>query len=74
MKQPSNVPGEIRFGNIAMSKGFINGEQLVKAINTQIKMEVENGEHKLLGEILVDIGAMKESQVKKVLKAMKKNR
>ena len=74
MKQPNNVPGEIRFGNIAMSKGFINGEQLVNAINTQIKMEVENHEHRLLGEILVDMEAMKESQVKKVLKAMKKNR
>ena len=74
MKEPSNVPGEIRFGNIAMSKGFITGEQLVNAINTQIKMEVENHEHRLLGEILVDMEAMKESQVKKVLKAMKKNR
>ncbi len=74
MKQPGNVPGEIRFGNIAMSKGFITGEQLVNAINTQIKMEVERGEHRLLGEILVDVGVMKESQVKKVLKAMKKNR
>ena len=42
MKQPGNVPGEIRFGNIAMSKGFITGEQLVNAINTQIKNEEEN--------------------------------
>jgi len=74
MKQPGNVPGEIRFGNIAMAKGYITGEQLVNAINTQIKMEVENHEHRLLGEILVDMEAMKESQVKKVLKAMKKNR
>ena len=74
MKQPNNVPGEIRFGNIAISKGFINAEQLVNAINTQIKMEVECREHKLLGEILVDEGVMKESQVKKVLKVMKKNR
>ena len=73
MKQPSNVPGEIRFGNIAMSKGFITGEQLVNAINIQIKTEVESREHKLLGEILVDEGFMKESQVKKVLKIMKKS-
>ena len=72
MKQPRHVPGEIRFGNIAISKGFITGEQLVNAINKQIKMEVENGEHRLLGEILVDMGSMKETQVKKVLKVMKK--
>lgn len=74
MKQPRHVPGEIRFGNIAISKGFITGEQLVQAINTQIKMEVECGEHKLLGEILVDERVMKESQVKKVLKVMKKSK
>ena len=72
MKQTSNVPGEIRFGNIAMSKGFITGEQLVNAIKTQLNMEVERGEHILIGEILVDMGVMNEKQVNKVIKAMKK--
>jgi len=56
-KKSGEVPGEIRFGTIAISKGFITNEQFVNAIQTQLKGEVERGEHKLIGEILVEMGA-----------------
>ena len=41
-------------------------------IQTQLRGEVERGEHKLIGEILVKMGAMKMKQVNKVIKVMKK--
>ncbi|MDB9823083.1 hypothetical protein OAC89_05210 [Deltaproteobacteria bacterium] len=63
---------EQRFGEISVSKGFITLNNLVQAMSTQVKEDVEKGEHRLLGEILIRLGHMKKSQVSEVLKAMKK--
>jgi len=61
-----------RFGEIAMSKGFITKEQLANVMTTQVKGEIERSIHKLIGEIMIDEGVMDESQVKEVLEAMMK--
>jgi len=59
-----------RFGEIAMSKGFITKEQLANVMTTQVKEEIERSVHKLIGEILIEMGVMDESQIKEVLEAM----
>ena len=74
-QQIHEVLGEMferRFGDIAISKGFIDLKQLIAAMTVQVKEENENQKRRLIGEILIDKGFMNNSQVKKVLKAMKK--
>jgi hypothetical protein len=58
---------QIRFGIIALEKGFITPRQLGKAVNTQLSDDLERGKHRPIGEILVDMGFMTISQVEEVL-------
>jgi len=57
-----------RFGAVAMLKGFITIKQLIMAIKIQVEGEVQRCEHKLLGEILIEMGVMDESQITEVIK------
>ena len=58
---------EKRFGVIAVEKGFVTADQVMEAMKIQIKEDVEKSQHRLIGEILVSMGAMTSSQVDKVL-------
>ena len=62
---------EKRFGLVAVQMGFITVDQLIDAIEVQTKEDVENGEHRLIGWILLEKGYITPSQVNEVLKAMK---
>ena len=64
------IKREKRFGTVAVEMGFITAEQLLHAMNIQIKEDIEGGEHRLLGTILMEIGAMTRKQVHEVLLAM----
>ena len=59
-----------RFGTVAVERGFVTLDQVLNAMNIQIREDIEKGEHRLIGMILVEMGAMKASQVKEVLLAM----
>jgi hypothetical protein len=59
-----------RFGTVAVEMGFVTLDQVLTAMNIQVRDNIENGEHRLLGTILVEMGVMKVSQVKEVLLAM----
>ena len=63
---------QIQFGVMAVEKGFITAGQLGKAVNVQMKEDLSGMKHRLLGEILVEVGFMSENQVNEVLKAVKK--
>jgi hypothetical protein len=56
-----------RFGTIAISKGFISLEEFTEAIEVQAKEELKDNKHRLIGEILVDLGFMDPSQVNSVM-------
>ena len=68
----TTVQKQIRFGIIALEKGFITQRQLGKAVNKQLSDDLERGKHRLIGEILVDMGFMTVSQVEEVLDEQKK--
>jgi hypothetical protein len=59
-----------RFGTIAVEKGFITVDQLVKALNIQAREDVEGKNHRLIGSILIDQGFMTDSQVNEILETM----
>lgn len=61
---------EPRFGDVAISKGFISVDQLVEAMTVQLTEEAEQDKHRLIGEILVDLGHMSRIQVQETLNTM----
>ena len=65
---------ERRFGTIAVEKGFITIEQLVKAMNIQIVENVEKGKHRPLGTILFEQGLITNHQIDEVLSSLGKGR
>ena len=56
-----------RFGVIAIEKGFITAEQLIHAIEEQIRDEIAQERHRLIGEILCEKGYMTKEQGDEVL-------
>jgi len=65
-------PEEIRFGIIAVKKGFATPEQIVKAFEIQLADDLSGGEHSRIGKILLDQGVINHSQLDEILQALKK--
>jgi len=61
---------EKRFGVVAVQKGFITPDQLFKALKVQVQDDLEQGDHRLLGEILQGEGVMTWTQVGEVLQTL----
>jgi len=61
---------DIRFGALAIAKGFINSDQLVEALKVQVHENLKQSKHRLIGEILRDEGHITTSQIKEVLDSM----
>lgn len=59
-----------RFGAIAIQKGFITLEQLLEAMKVQIVEDLEDAEHRLVGQILWERGYISTEQIKEVLESM----
>ena len=62
---------EMRFGVVAVEKGFITSEQLFEALKAQVREDLEKETHRLLGEILFEQNAMTQEQKDEVLKVLK---
>lgn len=58
---------EKRFGVTAVELGFITADQLVAALRVQVREDLEGGRHRLLGQILREMGVMTPDQVEQVL-------
>ena len=63
---------EIRFGMVAVKKGFVSPDQVIDALTIQISEELDEEEHRLLGEILLESEHMNASQIGEVLDEMNK--
>ena len=57
----------LRFGVVAVGKEYITLDQLLHALNTQSVNDLEKGEHKLVGTILYEQGALNLEQFHEVL-------
>ena len=68
----SNMPSGIRqyeerFGAIAVAIGFITDDHLEMTLAIQNEEDRKQQRHRLLGEILIDMGLMTAAQVEEVL-------
>jgi len=61
---------ERRFGITAVESGYATVDQILNAIKVQIMEDMEQGRHRIVGEILIDQGVMNPSQINNVLKTM----
>ena len=62
---------EIRFGTIAVGKGFITSQQLVDALDVQVRELVVGAKYRLISEILHDLGFLTIDQIGRVLGSMR---
>ncbi len=58
---------EKRFGIMAIEKGFITSNDLVMGLTVQVREDIKNIPHRLLGEIFFDMGLMTDKQVEEVV-------
>jgi len=58
---------ETRFATIAMKKGFITLEQFSEVMRIQVMEDVTGVNHRLVGEILLELGYMSASEIQEVL-------
>jgi len=61
---------EKRFGLIAIEKGYITPDDLIKALKEQIGEDIQKRKHRLIGNILQAKGKMTEEQIQDVLRAL----
>ena len=61
---------EKNFSLIAIKKGFICADDLVKVLTIQVGEDVNNAPHRFMGEILFDLGVMTDKQVEDVLSTL----
>lgn len=63
---------EIRFGTCAVKEGFVTPDQVVKAIEIQVREDLSTGRHKAIGEILLEQGIISRSELDDILHIMYK--
>ncbi len=61
---------ELRFGVVAAAKGFITPDQLFEALKVQVREDLGEETHRLLGEILLEQGAMTPEQKDEILEVL----
>jgi hypothetical protein len=64
---------EKRFGILAVEKGFITADQVIEALRIQVMEDMEKGQHRLIGRILLDQGLITLAQINDLLSIMGKN-
>jgi hypothetical protein len=65
-----SVDKEMRFGVVAINKGYVTPEQVIEALNIQVKEDISAGKHRKVGMILLEQGHMTLMQVDEVLKEL----
>lgn len=61
---------DLRFGSIAVRKGFITSEQLIEVLSIQATENVENNKHRIIGTILREKEYLSIEQIDEILKVM----
>lgn len=66
----SELNNEVRFGKVAIDKGFITMEQMLNAIEVQVRENIAFGTHRKIGMILMQEGHITIAQIEKVLEVV----
>jgi hypothetical protein len=66
----SELNNEVRFGKVAIDKGFITMAQMLNAIEIQVKENIAFGTHRKIGMILLEDGHITLDQIDDVLEVL----
>ena len=61
----------IRFGVVAVEKGFITSDELMDALKIQVEDNLKSAEHSLIGMILLEMGLLTLDQIDEILKVLR---
>lgn len=61
---------DLRFGTVAVIKAFVTKDQLIDALSLQVSDNVEQRQHRPIGQILHENGLLTDDQINDVLKTM----
>jgi hypothetical protein len=64
---------EKRFGVTAVKKGFITADEVIDALRIRVMEDIEKGQHRLIGRILLEQGSITLSEIDDVLQSIGKN-
>ena len=67
-------PKDVRFGWVAIQKGYVTPQQAVDALCIQAEENFSVGEYRRIGQILLDQGLINRTQLNEVLSELKKIR
>ncbi|MFH1350266.1 MAG: hypothetical protein ABII26_04940 [Pseudomonadota bacterium] len=62
---------EIRFGMVAVRKGYVTPDQIVEAFEIQMAEDLSKGKHNPIGMILVNLGIITKLQLDEILEILK---
>ena len=65
---------EMRFGVTAVKKGFTTPDQVVKALEIQVKEDLSTGKHRRIGLILLEQGLISQTQMDEVVRELDNSR
>lgn len=65
---------EIRFGIVAVEKGFVTIEQVTHALEVQVKEDIALGMHRRIGMILLEQGHITLMQIDEVLNELERQK
>jgi hypothetical protein len=61
---------EKRFGVIAVDMGYITIEQLLDALEIQVREDLAEKKHRIIGRILYDMGLLTFPQIERVIASL----
>jgi hypothetical protein len=59
------------FGQVAVRKGYVTAEQVTEALSRQLSLTAGGAAHKLIGMIMLEMGALGTTELIEVLREMK---
>ena len=63
---------EMRFGILAVKKGMVEIDQVVKALEVQVREDLALGKRRRIGMILLEQGAINSQQIDEVVNELEK--
>ncbi len=60
-----------RFGQVAVRKGYVSKEDVLKALDIQLDENLHTGKHRLIGRILLEQGLLTPGEVEDILRDLK---
>lgn len=67
-----NQEKEFRFGMVAVKKGYATADQIIKALEIQVREDLSIGKHRRIGVILLEQGIVNISQIDEILQILEK--